>query len=142
MKGKNKPVKISDQLKNLKNIAYRMVQTGDKLDNGTFEDFVNFCKNKICIAKNKYLFDPMWDNYSEEEIIIEYYTLQFSKDAELVTAFENVLQFGDGNTSDNPDFDWMEAEVKKNEEALKRYNEDKPDEFSMSPADFAKETKE
>lgn len=115
-----------------------MSQAGAKLDDGTFEDFVNFCRNQICMEKKIPLFDPVWDSYADEQFIIEYFTILFSKDQEALKTFENVLKFGDPK-EENPDFEWMEQQVRENAKALKRYNEEMSSEFSLKPEDFVKD---
>jgi hypothetical protein len=126
----------ADPLRNLKNIAYRFVQSGDKLTAHTKTDFVNFCRFQICIEKHMLFHDPVWESLSDEEIIVEYQALVFSKSQAELTAFEAAI----GGESVKSELDWLEDQVSKNQEGGKDYNKDgAEDEFEMTPESLTKE---
>lgn len=112
-----------------------MVQTGDKLENRTTEDFVNFCRFQIALEKGMLFHDPIWNTLSEEEIIVEYQALLFAKRKEELAAFESQKA---GDEAED-EIDWLEAQVAKNQAPTKAYNEEESDEFEFTPQDLKKD---
>jgi hypothetical protein len=134
--GNQKNKSYKDTLINIKHIAYRMVQSNNDLEGRTWEDLINHCKFYLCNSRKVLFKDPIWDIYSDEEILVEYHAAVFSKDPDALKVFENYLL---GGEEAHEDFDWMEAQVRENQKALNEYNKE-DEEFKLTPDDFKKET--
>lgn len=77
-----------------------------------FEDYVNKAKAHLCIATKTLFKDPIWDKYTDLEILAEYYTHVFLKDEDARKGFEEQLGITSEITAD--EFaDWAEAELAK-----------------------------
>lgn len=122
--------KAPDPLFALKYRAYCRSQTppGDKM---SFEDMVNFAKFYLCHKTNRLWKDPLWDVYTQEEILIEYFSLLFEKDESAKEEFE--AQLGAGDLAYEDFFEWADRKVKENQEEMKQKAEEMPERISFSP---------
>lgn len=96
---------MSDGNLKLKYIAYCMSQLPPESVKTTFEDVVQFAKFQLCIKNNRLMKDPIWDQYTDEEILVEHYAHNFSKSAEAKIEFEKEYMQGDAKIDD-----WMVEE--------------------------------
>jgi len=85
----------------------------------------------------------VWDNYTDEQIIIEYYAILFEKDPKFRAEFE-----AETGTPIEDDIDWMEREIARNQAefgAAKTENKkseedvDGEEEFEVTPESLVKE---
>lgn len=130
------PKKTNDGFFKLKFIAYAWAQLPP--EGATFDDYVKYAKFALCEARGYLAEDPIWERYSDEQILIEYYALCFVRDESFRKEFEAALS-GMGEQG-KAAIDWMDAEIKKNQEALKvlrqtqsRIEQTKEDEFEFVP---------
>jgi hypothetical protein len=75
----------------LKYIAYHrtgLPKDSDELDT---EALISFAKWQICKVRNILWNDPVWDSYTEEEILIEFFSIKFDENEELRKDFGNLM---------------------------------------------------
>lgn len=97
-----------------------------------FADFVKYAKFHLCNHTKTLMKDPIWDTYTAEEIIAEYYAVLFSKSTEQKEKFENELL---GNKASPDSFaDWADSEIKQNGKDLDVLDEELEDSISFNPA--------
>lgn len=124
--------KARDFFFNLKYIAYCWSEPNrDKPD---LDRLVNFAKFQLCVQTKTLMKDPIWDEYTKEEILTEWQAYQFNLDPEKrnVKEFEKQLFMG----TEVGEFDeWADkliaADNKEKEENLK----ESEDSYSFSPND-------
>lgn len=117
-----------DKLINLKHIGYTRAFMG--IDNDiSLPVFIDACKTYIC-ARQKILFnDPIWERYSDEEIIVEYYSYLFIDNKSEREKFESSVDAASGSDT----YDWLTSKVDELEaESEKKVNE-LPDRISFNP---------
>lgn len=95
----------------------------------TFEDFVNYCKFQLCKLNNKLMLDPVWNNYENEEIIVEYYAHVYSSSKEERAKLETALTGHDGSI-----YDWFDSMIEKNKQELNKKVSDLPEDLSFTPS--------
>lgn len=93
----------------LKNIAFHMSQPPGKVEEPTLAGFIHFARFQICEARGILFYDKLWDDYSDEQILTEYYAIRFSKD----DSFRKEFEERNGPTVDD-DIDWMFKQIEKN----------------------------
>jgi hypothetical protein len=109
MKSKDK-----DALLRLKYIAYCTACMPE--EGANFFDFVRFCKFRLCAKNNILLLDAIWDKYTDEEIIIEYYAMTYALNPQDREDFLNQLK-GD-ITEDDDMIAWMDSAIEQNKKDL------------------------
>lgn len=112
----NKPVK--DPLFGLKYLAY--LRTGLPVNDEDLDEeaLIVFAKWQICKIRNRLWLDPIWDTYTQEEILIEYFAIKFDENEELRKKFE-ISMVG----VKDKDLDWLDKMTKK-------YSTEKDDKIS------------
>lgn len=79
-----------DQFHNLKLIAYkRATLEGDTVD---LDDFVEFCRMHLCHTYKVPFNSSVWDSYTDEQVMIEYFALKFIREEKFRSEFENKLK--------------------------------------------------
>lgn len=122
-------IKIKDPQLKLKHIAYFISTL--PTDTPTFDQYVKHCKFSLCILNKMLMKDPIWDLYTNEEILIEYYSHLFAKDKDAVSAFEMSIA-----GEEMLDFsDWADRQMKKNKEEMENTLGNMEDSVSFSPDD-------
>lgn len=81
---------MSDLFFNLKSIAYHRTALPDA--NITKEDIINYAKWQICKSRNVLWKDPIWDDYTPEDILVEYFAILFDDNEENKEAFAQKLK--------------------------------------------------
>jgi len=121
---------VRDSLRSLKFLGYCRSQTppGEGM---TFEDMVNFAKFFLCNKTNTLWKSEVWNTYTQEEILIEYFSLRFNADEEARQEFET--QMGMGEEDHTEVYDWLDRMVKENQEEMENKLENLPDKVSFSP---------
>jgi hypothetical protein len=118
-----------DRFLKIKHIAY--CWSKGPLGETQFKDFVKYCKFQLCFINKILVKDPIWDEYTEEEILVEYYAHVFMKDKDAVKEFEigvsegEVLDFGA----------WADLEMKKEAEAQATKIAAQEDRVAFTPDD-------
>ena len=113
---------------NLKYIGYCLAMMPPEEAEPSYEDFVEYAKFQLCDNYKVLRKDPVWDTYTDEEILIEYYALMYKNNEEVRKDFEIILSGKDPDV-----YDWFDDQIKKNQEELgSKVGED----ISFSPDDL------
>jgi len=101
-----------------------------QLKEGGLKEFINFAKFQVSLEKKILFWDPVWDFYTDEQILIEYYAVLMDKSEEFKNECEKRFsgEFFEGTAYEEA-VDWMEKEILKNQE--KESNE-----FDLTPKDL------
>ncbi len=94
----------------------------------TLADFINYCKFQLCRMSNRLMKDPIWDTYTKEEILVEYYASLFYGSKTEREKFESTLQGADEST-----LDWLDRQVKENQEENKKKSQEMEDHVNFNP---------
>lgn len=102
-----------DPFFNLKYLAYCMSQQPAKRSDVDLSDFIRFARFNICNERGIAFWDPVWDNYTDEQILIEYYAILLERDSSFREEFESKLN----STMDlaDEDVDWMDKMIAENQ---------------------------
>lgn len=104
-------------LDKLKEIAYirafgKVGKDDDDFPPMDWEELIDLFKSTLCYKKRILTKDPIWDSYTEEEIIIEYFETLFHENYKFADKFK--LEYFYKQTG--VDFaDWTDKELKKEE---------------------------
>lgn len=111
----------SDPLRNIKAIGYAMAFRPLQ-GSTTLADLVRHAKFRLCSEKRLLMHDPIWDTYTDEQILVEFYALTFTQDSEAKALFEaginGMLDDGKGSNSKDAAVAWMDAMIAKNQTAV------------------------
>lgn len=117
----NSQIANKDPFFGLKFIAYcRSQRPPDGVDGIITEDIdiINYAKWRVCKSRNVLFNDPVWENYTPEEILVEYFTISFDDSEEVRDMF--LAQMRGVETKD---YDWLEQMeskwLKEQEEKIK-----------------------
>jgi len=80
--------KTNDPFLPLKYIAYCRSRLTDLKDDFDKEALLDFAKWQICKVRNVLFLDPIWDAYTEEDILIEYFAIRFDESEDMVNEFK------------------------------------------------------
>lgn len=116
----------NDPFSRLKYIAYCRNYT--PIQNGDYADLLSFAKNYLCLVKNVLILDPIWDMYTEEDLLVEYYSVRMYKEDTYKDEIEASFK-GKGNTV-NDLADWADEEIEK-------YNADREKKIEEAKIDFS-----
>lgn len=128
---KEKPNK--DPFLRLKHIAYHMACPSPGEDTG-LEEFVQFAKFQISLDKGILFWDKVWEDYTDEQILTEYYAILMSKDKKFKQECE-LLFHEDMFSGDRfeEDIAWMDEMIQQNQEEMGNKKEEESDEFDETP---------
>lgn len=133
MKDQKKKQKAPDPLSALKYRGYCWALTPPG-DDTSLQDLVCFAKFYLCRHAKKLWKDPVWESYTDEEILIEYFAHLFSTDKGARTQFEAQTFTGTDMYGEDI-YDWLDRMVEQNQ----RENAKKLDEMSEK-VEFSPET--
>lgn len=114
-----------DILKNLKTIGYyhsHMDETS-KID-----DLARFAKFYLCHLSGRLFKDPIWDTYTTEEMLIEYFAHAFYNDKKMREDFE-IKQLGIADDI----YEWLEGKANEAENERKERLRSTDDSVSFTP---------
>ena len=136
-KSKNPPKKKElDPLQSLKYKGYCWSQSAPG-EETTLDDLVSFAKFFLCKHSNRLWKDPIWEEYTDEEILIEYFAHLYAKDEEARKEFEASI---DANAQIyEAEYEWLDRMVKQNQEENRKKLEEMPDKVSFAPGAEDKE---
>ena len=97
----------------LKYIGYCLANLPPSEATPNLVDYVNHAKFVLSHKRNILLKDPIWDRYTDEEILAEYYAIYYfeDEDGSRKRALESLLNIG--NLSD--DLKWIDEMTSKND---------------------------
>ncbi len=98
----------------------------------TVQDFVRFCKFHLAAKTNHLMKDSVWDKYTSEDIITEFFAHKFHTDKEFKAEFEIEAQMIKPYVDDFSV--WADKQMKKSEEELKQKASQMEDKVSFTPA--------
>ena len=96
-------------------------------EDATYEDFVRFARFHLAREFKVLTKDPLWDKYTDEEILSEYYALVYKNNDEAKTELESMLHGHDPDIAK-----WFDKMIDKNQKELKTLGGDN---VSFSPTD-------
>lgn len=99
----------NEGFKRLKYIAYCRSQLPPDEVGYDYSDFVEYAKQFLCAKTNKLFKDPIWNTYTDEEIIIEYFSHTFTNSEKVRIEFERELL----NVKDEDIDDWLVNQASK-----------------------------
>jgi hypothetical protein len=126
-----KPNKARDPLIGLKYKGYCWAHTPPG-ENVKFDDLVSFAKFFLCKQSHRLWKDSIWEEYTDEEILIEYFAYLFAMDEVERKKFEVSIDAGTEIYGEDI-FDWLDRKVKENQEEMKAKLEEMPEKVSFSP---------
>lgn len=92
----------------LKYIAYCTACLPPESVGHGYEDVLRYARFQLCCKTNRLMKDPIWDKYTDEEILIEHYAHNFAVDPDAKINFEQEYMQGDKSLDD-----WMIQEADK-----------------------------
>lgn len=97
-------------------------------------DFVRYAKFQLAVKTRRLLKDPIWDEYTVEELLVEFFAHQLNESTEFRQKFEQEIA---GDVGDIDDFaSWadkkMEQDAKERQKTLDRLE----DNISFDPSDI------
>ena len=124
LKKRPKMEKKKDSLENIKYIGYCISQLPPKEATLEWDDFIEYVKFQLCRINKRLMKDPIWDEYREEELLVEYYAHLYHNSAEERNKFINAL-----GGIDEDIYSWLDSQVTKNQEEM---NNSKKDNINFS----------
>jgi hypothetical protein len=112
----NKPKSKKGPLFKLKYMGYFLAGLDENRQDLTFKDFVRIAKFFLADERKILLKDPVWDSYSDEELLIEYYAVLYKNSEQARQAFESSL-VSEGEAED--EFEWMDTKIEENRKRIK-----------------------
>lgn len=100
--------KKKDPYRGLKYLGYRMSQLPDTY---TLDQLVKFAKFQLAERTRRLMKDPIWDEYTIEEILIEYFAHMFATSEKARVEFETTLNTFSAAVDDFSD--WADREMAK-----------------------------
>jgi hypothetical protein len=94
----------------LQHIGYCWANLPYDENNVTWDDFVQYAKFSLCQITKRLMKDPIWDEYREEEILVEYYAHIYAVNKEERAKFEAIMQGADEDIHD-----WLDSMIEKNQ---------------------------
>lgn len=120
----NKP---KDVLKPLKIKGYARAFGDPGKAELTYDSLLNFAKAYLCRKTKTLMKDPIWDAYTNEEIIIEYFSHLFTDNEKMREEFESDL------IDRKSDYDWIVAQEEQNKKELQAMSDELEDSLDFSP---------
>jgi hypothetical protein len=122
--------KKRDPYRNLKFIGYKKGQLPERY---TLKEFTEFCKMQLASKTRTLLKDPIWDSYTSEELIIEFYAHQFLENDKARMMFETEL--GSGNETVDEFSAWADKQIQKEAKIRDGVLGESEDSIKFSPED-------
>lgn len=97
-----------DPYRNIKYMGYRLSELPSPYN---IYDLVRYAKFQLAIMSKRLLKDPIWDEYTAEEILVEFFGHQFVEDEGLKAEFEK--QLGLGLKGVDEFNDWADKQIAK-----------------------------
>lgn len=94
--------------------------------------FVEYCKFQLAVKNKVLMKDPVWDSYTPEEILREFFAHRMATDSSYKTQFMLSLGSHDGTVDD---FEaWADKEISKNQVALEKKASELEESVSFDPS--------
>lgn len=105
-----------DVLHKLKAIAYYRVCGVPK--GSTLSQYIDTAKFLLCEKTNTLWKDPIWDSYTDEELLIEYFSYLHHYDEDFKTSFENIEGLSERYIQSAADY--FDEQIALNEKELEK----------------------
>lgn len=89
----------------------------------------NFAKWQICKVRNVLWNDPVWDSYTAQEVLAEYFAIKFDESSELRAEFERGM-----SGVKKSDLDWLEERAERHRKSQEAAAEDSTIKEVIAPA--------
>ena len=96
-----------------------------------FTDYMNWIQFQLSKHYKIPTKSSVWDKYTDEEMLVEYYAVRFDTDEEEKNKFEGIVEGLTGGDDDI--YDWFDKQVEKNQEEIKEKTDEMEDDLSFSP---------
>jgi len=117
-------------LLNLQHVGFCRSQVIPITHDPSFDNYVEIAKFNLCELTKTLWKDPVWEKYTDEEILIEYFAHLFQKNKDFRAEFEEESGIGDQNLETSAD--WFDEQIKKNEQdLLNKASEEAEDDVSL-----------
>ena len=98
----------------------------------SMDDMVAFAKFFLCKRMSRLWKDAIWDSYTDEEILIEYYAHIFAENDEERRKLEVAIDAGVDLYGEDI-FEWLDRKVRENQIEAKTKLEEMPEHIGFSP---------
>lgn len=120
-----------DPYRGLKYVGYRMVELPQTY---TLQDFVRFAKFQLAVKTKRLLKDPIWDEYTVEELLSEFFAHQFEESKDFREKFEHEIA---GDVGDLDDFAaWADKKMEEDSKVRQKTLDQMEDSVSFDPSDI------
>lgn len=116
----------SDPLYALKYVAWCRSQMPPDDVESTMADLVNYAKHYLCVETKTLFKDAVWEDYTAEEILVEFFAHRFSSEEDFRDQFDAVLK---GGTLEEH-YEWFEKMEKEYQESRTQELEEFSDDYS------------
>jgi hypothetical protein len=96
-----------------------------------FSHFVDYAKFQLCRANHKLMLDPIWEEYTNEEIVVEYYAHLMASSKDQRNAFLQSLAGYDESI-----YSWLDDQIQKNQKEVDDLLSKTEEKISFSPKSF------
>lgn len=120
------PPKRADVFRRLKDRAY--VRAFMDTEKGDLSDFVSFAKNYLCLKTNTLYKAPIWETYTNEEILVEYFTHLFTTVPQFKTEYESATGIVDEDLHA-----WFDTQIANNKVEIEKKIADLPETVVFEP---------
>jgi hypothetical protein len=114
----------------VKYLGYRLSQLPDKYK---MADLLRFAKFQLAVKSRRLLKDPIWDEYTVEELLQEFYAHVFNENKEARILFEQSLNLATDSVDDFAA--WADAEIAKEDKIREKIMDSTEDSVSFNPSD-------
>lgn len=97
LKNQKPKKKKRDPYRNIKYLGYRLSQLPDRYN---LDDLVRYAKFSLSVKSGRLLKDPIWDEYTLEELLVEFFAHQFVDNKEFRIRFEQEIGDIDGTVDE------------------------------------------
>jgi hypothetical protein len=122
-----------EKLRSLKYIGYCYSQLPPEGANIEFDDFIHYAKFQLARLNKRLLKDPIWDLYTREEILIEYYAHQYQVNEEEKDRFIAELYKVTGDEHLEPVYEWLDRMVDENQKEMEQKVKHEEESISFTP---------
>lgn len=121
-----KEQKKPDFYRKLKHVGYRMSVLSSSYSHA---DLIRYAKFYLAIKTKTLVKDPVWDDYTEPELLAEFYAHQFIDNPEFLTKFENEL----GLSKVDEFAEWADRKIEEEKKVREKLMGETEDNISFSP---------
>lgn len=114
-----------DIFKNIKYIGY--CWSNLPVESYGMDEFLKFAQFQLCVKTHRLMKDPIWDTYTKEELLAEFYAHIFRENKEEREAFEASI----GAKEDM--YDWLDRMVEQSQEENRKILEGTEDSVEFTP---------